>query len=102
MNKLLTIIFMAATGLAACSDRRPGAESAAAANTTGLPAVISADYTDVDPVCGMVRDSTWTDYTLYKSDTVWFCAAPEMKAFIANPEKYLVAKPADSSQNHQQ
>jgi YHS domain-containing protein len=42
----------------------------------------------IDPVCGMVKDSTWTDYTLYKGDTVWFCAAPEKVAFEANPEKY--------------
>lgn len=42
----------------------------------------------IDPVCGMVKDSTWTDYSLYKGDTVWFCAAPEKVAFDANPEKY--------------
>lgn len=42
----------------------------------------------IDPVCGMVKDDTWTDYSIYKGDTVWFCAAPEKVAFDANPEKY--------------
>ncbi len=36
----------------------------------------------------MVRDSTWTEYALYRGDTVWFCAAPEKKAFLADPGKY--------------
>ena len=42
----------------------------------------------VDPVCGMVKTDSWTNYTIYKGDTVWFCAAIEKKAFLAHPEKY--------------
>lgn len=42
----------------------------------------------IDPVCGMEKDSTWTDYTMYKGDTVWFCSPSEKDAFVANPEKY--------------
>lgn len=42
----------------------------------------------IDPVCGMVKDSTWTDYTIYKGDTVWFCAESEKTAFLADPAKY--------------
>lgn len=42
----------------------------------------------IDPVCGMVKDDTWTDFSIYKGDTVWFCAAPEKVAFDANPTKY--------------
>lgn len=41
-----------------------------------------------DPVCGMEKDNTWTDYTIYKGDTVWFCSTPEKDAFLANPAKY--------------
>lgn len=42
----------------------------------------------IDPVCGMIKDSTWTDFTIYKGDTVWFCAASEKTAFEGNPKKY--------------
>jgi len=40
------------------------------------------------PVCGMENDGSWTDYTVYKGDTVWFCAASEKTAFEGNPTKY--------------
>jgi YHS domain-containing protein len=68
------------------------APAEAAAPATPEAAAPVAASADIDPVCGMVRDSTWTDYTLYKGDTVWFCAAPEKTAFLANPEKYMKPK----------
>jgi len=79
--------------LASCQSAeapKTAAEPAAAAVPEATSAVAATG--DVDPVCGMVRDSTWTDYTMYRGDTVWFCAAPEKTAFLANPEKYLPAK----------
>jgi YHS domain-containing protein len=51
-------------------------------------AVATVNKGDIDPVCGMVRTNSWTNYSLYKGDTVWFCAAVEKKAFDAAPEKY--------------
>ena len=42
----------------------------------------------IDPVCGMIKDSTWIDYTVYIGDTVWFCAESEKRAFEGNPKKY--------------
>ena len=40
------------------------------------------------PVCGMVRDSTWTLYTIYKTDTVWFCRAADKTEYDVHPKKY--------------
>ena len=40
------------------------------------------------PVCGMVRDSTWTLYSIYKNDTVWFCRPADKTDFDAHPKKY--------------
>lgn len=50
------------------------------------------DYKTHDPVCGMERDSTWTHYSVYKTDTVMFCAEMCKKGFDLNPDKY-VAQP---------
>ena len=58
------------------------------ANTPTPAVVASIDKGDIDPVCGMVRTDSWTNYSMYKGDTVWFCAAVEKKAFDAAPEKY--------------
>lgn len=40
------------------------------------------------PICGMVRDSSWMNYTIYKNDTVWFCSTSDRADFINHPKKY--------------
>lgn len=50
------------------------------------------DYKTHDPVCGMERESSWTHFSVYNSDTVLFCAEMCKKGFDLNPDKY-VAKP---------
>lgn len=102
MNKLLTILPIALLGVTSCTETATTPGTATNHDSAAPAAIVASDYTVIDPVCGMVRDSTWTDYTLYKGDTVWFCAAPEMRAFVANPDKYPVAGHVDSSHNHQQ
>ncbi len=52
------------------------------------PVVAAVNKGHIDPMCGMVKTDSWTNYSMYKGDTVWFCAAVEKKAFDANPEKY--------------
>ncbi len=42
----------------------------------------------IDPVCEMEYDTSWTDNTVYKNDTVWFCSETCKTAFNGNPEKY--------------
>lgn len=100
--KFTIIAFAAITvAFAACSNNNTADSQAATltdssaatpANTTA-PTPVVASNEIIDPVCGMVKDSTWTDYTVYKGDTVWFCAAPEKTAFEANPEKYAGSLP---------
>jgi YHS domain-containing protein len=46
------------------------------------------DPSNVDPICEMLRDDSWTDYMVYNEDTVWFCSEFCKDAFAANPEKY--------------
>jgi YHS domain-containing protein len=43
----------------------------------------------IDPVCEMEKDNTWTDYSVYKSDTVSFCSTGCKQAFDARPTKYI-------------
>lgn len=42
-----------------------------------------------DPVCGMEKDSTWTEYTVTGTDTAWFCSPHCKETFAKSPEKYL-------------
>ncbi len=46
------------------------------------------DPKNIDPICDMVRDETWTDYMVYNNDSVWFCSEYCKDAFAANPAKY--------------
>lgn len=46
------------------------------------------DPKNIDPICDMIRDETWTDYMVYNNDSVWFCSEYCKDAFAANPEKY--------------
>lgn len=43
----------------------------------------------MDPICEMDRDTSWTDYSVYKGDTIWFCGEGCKQAFEARPEKYM-------------
>jgi YHS domain-containing protein len=59
----------------------------------GMPEADAAtDPSKADPVCGMEREAGWTDYTVYKNDTIKFCSEGCKMAFEARPEKYLSKK----------
>lgn len=90
--KQVWITVFAALTFVACNSETP-AESAAADSTvttpTEAPATPVADTNaEIDPVCQMVKDSTWTDYTVNGTDTVWFCSETCKTAYTANPAKY--------------
>ena len=87
----MKIAIMAISALAmftaSCNNAKPEGsitigQNMPANNTTAKPDDIT------DPICGMIKDSTWTDYTVYKGDTVWFCAESEKIAFEGNPKKW--------------
>lgn len=47
----------------------------------------------LDPVCEMEFDTSWTEKTVYNNDTINFCSENCKMAFNVRPEKYLrVAK----------
>jgi YHS domain-containing protein len=41
-----------------------------------------------DAVCGMPYDVTYTEYSVYKKDTLYFCSPTCKRVFDKNPEKY--------------
>lgn len=43
----------------------------------------------IDPVCEMVYDTSWTEMSVYKGDTIRFCSDNCKKAFEARPTKYI-------------
>jgi YHS domain-containing protein len=88
MKHLTWLLAIAATGLTACNNTHTPKST-----TTATP-MAAASANDkkgkiTDPVCGMEKDSTWTDNTVYKGDTVWFCSAREKQAFLDNPKRYV-------------
>ncbi len=38
-----------------------------------------------DPVCGMEKDNTWTEYSVNGTDTTWFCS-PHCKETFAKKQ----------------
>lgn len=89
MQKIIIAICLAAA-FSACNNASENKSEATAKTAAQEPTAqaVSNGKKVIDPVCGMEKDSTWTDYTVYKGDTVWFCAESEKTAFLANPAKY--------------
>jgi YHS domain-containing protein len=92
MNQIVIALAVGGILIAGCTENNKPksaqepvveAPSKTMVSSTKSPAEIT------DPVCGMIKDSTWTDYTVYNNDTVWFCASSEKEAFVANPKKYM-------------
>ncbi len=44
---------------------------------------------NIDPVCKMEKDDTWTEYSVNATDTIWFCSAHCKETFDKDPGKYL-------------
>lgn len=55
-------------------------------------AAAAVDAAKADPVCGMERETEWTDVSVYNGDTVKFCSEGCKMAFEARPEKYITKK----------
>lgn len=87
------IIAMAAVAfMASC-----GSENSTGSATTEEPATeaVATEATEVadpnaktDPVCQMIKDDTWTEYSVNGTDTTWFCSATCKETYDANPAKY--------------
>ncbi len=74
--------------LFACAQKQPPAE-----NTT-TPAAVETPVAAVsnklpDPVCEMPYDTSYKEWTVYKTDTLHFCSATCKSVFEKAPEKYM-------------
>jgi YHS domain-containing protein len=85
---LLRIAFPLALLAASCGNTAENQETAHEHNAAAGP-VTAEELKHMDPVCQMVNDGTWTDYTVYNEDTVYFCSETCKDAFVANPGKYV-------------
>lgn len=88
--KRFASVIIAGIMLASCGNAPEGttkiempAEESATSTETAAPTG------PMDPVCEMVKDSTWTEYTVHNNDTVWFCSDVCKGVFAKNPEKYV-------------
>ncbi len=90
------IIAIASVAFMASCGGENNAESAsteettteAVATETTEPTEVADPNAKVDPVCDMVKDDTWTEYSVNGTDTVWFCSSTCKEAYDANPAKY--------------
>lgn len=98
MKKQLWISLLAAgvLGVASCGEGTTAGNTEKGDNTdmkhnstpnADIKAQVLAGKTD--PICEMEKDASWTDYSVYKGDSVWFCGEGCKKAFEARPEKYV-------------
>ena len=89
MKQTILLTILSAMSFAACNNASREANKTTDTTVQVLTqpnAVATNKFTD--PVCGMVKDSTWTDYVVGKNDTTWFCSGTDKDAYLGNPKKY--------------
>lgn len=85
---LAVIASMASCGGENNTESATTEEASTEATATAEPTEVADPNAKIDPVCEMVKDDTWTEYSVSGTDTVWFCSATCKEAFDANPAKY--------------
>lgn len=85
---LAAVAFMASCGSENNTESATTEEATTEAAATTEPAEVADPNAKIDPVCQMVKDDTWTEYSVSGTDTTWFCSATCKEAFDANPAKY--------------
>lgn len=92
MKRNLFLFAFASLLFAACSGQSGEQSDEATTNEqteeTTVP-VASSEPGKMDPVCEMGYDESWTEYSVYEGDTVWFCSETCKTAFEGNPQKYV-------------
>ncbi len=90
MKRIFAVLALSSLVFASCNNSSEKKEETAATDTAvAAPATeATASHGPIDPVCEMDRDTSWTEYTVYNNDTVWFCSDNCKNAFTAHPEKY--------------
>ncbi|MBS1772692.1 MAG: YHS domain-containing protein [Bacteroidetes bacterium] len=83
------LLFIAVATFTACNNSgEQKTESATANSASKIETVKTAAHVKIDPVCEMEFDTSWTEYTVYKGDTVKFCSDVCKGVFLKNPDKY--------------
>ncbi len=85
---MAAIAFMASCGNENNSESATAEETTTEATATTETAEVADPNAKIDPVCEMVKDDTWTEYSVSGTDTVWFCSSTCKEAYDANPAKY--------------
>lgn len=80
---IATVAFMAS-----CGGENNESASTEETSTEATTSETADPNAKVDPVCDMVKDGTWTEYSVNGTDTVWFCSGTCKEAYDANPAKY--------------
>lgn len=88
-----TILAISAVVLLAACNGEPqvtdnNTETEAVQPMENTEAAAADPNAEIDPVCDMVRDETWTEYSVNGTDTTWFCSETCKTAYDANPAKY--------------
>lgn len=85
---IAAVAFMASCGSENNAEESTTEEASTEATATTEPAAVADPNAKIDPVCDMVKDDTWTEYSVSGTDTVWFCSGTCKEAYDANPAKY--------------
>lgn len=87
---MAAVAFMASCGSEnneeSATTEEPATEAVATETTEATE--VADPNAKTDPVCQMVKDDTWTEYSVNGTDTTWFCSATCKEAYDANPAKY--------------
>ncbi|WP_199417095.1 YHS domain-containing protein [Chitinophaga silvatica] len=59
------------------------------ASATTKEHAVAANGKLPDPVCEMPYDTTYKEWTVYKTDTIHFCSPTCKGVFEKNPEKFM-------------
>ncbi len=90
MKKFSFMIIAASFLFAACGEsvKNNADTTDTTATTQEAPAAENKVAAAKDPVCGMDKDSTWTEFSVAGTDTTWFCSPHCKETFDKNPGKY--------------
>ncbi|SHK99457.1 YHS domain-containing protein [Chitinophaga jiangningensis] len=83
------VLVAAALFMMSCAQQSKPAETTGTA--TAEPAATTAAVTDKlpDPVCEMPYDTSYQEWTVYKTDTLHFCSSTCKEVFLKAPDKYM-------------
>ena len=84
----IILLFAASCEIKVNTDDNESEQEPASVTAPGQPKTA----VNSDPVCGMEKDNTWTEYSVTGTDTTWFCSPHCKESFEKNPGKYLNKK----------